>query len=271
MPIYKDIGNDRLAAIEWASKKLDNSIDRPNMNSRGISEALDDKIMGDVATIAVCRYLREMGFAAICYDQIRNDGFKNPDPGWDVVVSKNKISLNQWAHMTDEPEIFPGFALSISVKSSRLPKGDNIHSAIQGRDFKIFNLNNNQISLDLTSDIETQVYYELENTQLHNLKITHRDVVEATLDREKCRVIDEKLMIHQRYGQCILSRWNFSQEIIAKTNIRLQNNQRSSWSSFGKSMWIAPLLEGYSFQNLDILNYKLNELNARFRSFHKEF
>ncbi|PHM62953.1 hypothetical protein [Xenorhabdus ishibashii] len=263
MPIYKDIGNDRLAAIEWASKKLDNSIDRPNMNSRGISEALDDKIMGDVATIAVCKYLREVGFAAIAYDQIRNDDFKNPDPGWDVAVSKDKRLLNHWANMTDEPTIVPSFALSVSVKSSRLPKGDDIYSAIQRRDFKIFNLNNNQISLDLTADIETQVYYELEKTQLHNLQVMHRDVVEATLDRKNCKVIDEKLMIHFRYSQCILSRWNFSQDIITKTNMRLQKNQGITWSSFGKSMWIAPLLEGYSFQKIGILNDKLSKLTVR--------
>lgn len=263
MTIYKDIGNDRLAAIEWASKKLYNSIDRPNMNSRGITEALDDKIMGDVATIAVCKYLREMGFAAITYDQIRKDNFKNPDPGWDVAVCKDKDSLNHWARMTHEPTIVPRFALSISVKSSRLPKGDDIYSAIQRRDFKIFNLYNNQISLDLTADIETQVYYELERTQLNNLNITHKDVVHASIDRENCKIIDKKLMIYHRYGQCILSRWNFAQNIIAKTNMRLKNNQRISWSSFGKSMWIAPLLEGYSFQDLDAFDYELDELNIR--------
>ena len=260
MPIYKDIGNDRLAAIEWASKKLDNSIDRPNMNIRSISEALDDKIMGDVATIAVCKYLREVGFSAITYDQIRKDSFKSPDPGWDVAVSKDQRSLNQWAKETNDPTIVPKFALTISVKSSRLPKGDDIYSAIRRRDFKIFNLNNDRIYLDLSADIETQVYYELEKTQLNNLQVTHQDIVRATLDRENCKVIDEKLMIHYRYGQCILSRWNFSEEIITKTNMKLQMKRPVTWCSFGKSMWLASLDEGYSFQKLDTLEDKLTEL-----------
>lgn len=261
MPVYKNIGDDRLAAIQWACKKFDNSIDRPDMNIRDITEALDDKIMGDVATIAVCQYLRESGFGAVAYDQIRSDNFENPDPGWDVVVSNNKALLNNWARTTTEPAIIPGFALSISVKSSRLPKGDDINSAIKRRDFKIFNLNNNQISLDLTADIETQVYYELEKTQLYKLQITYREISEAILDRGKCKTIDEKLKINFRYAECILSRWNFSREIIIKTNMRVKNNERVTWNSFGKFMWIAPLLEGYSFRNLDILNNNLSKLN----------
>ncbi|SHO23771.1 Putative uncharacterized protein [Moritella viscosa] len=259
MPIYKDVGKDRLAAIEWACKKLDNSIDRPNMNARGVSEALDDKIMGDIATIAVCKYLREVGLGAVAYDQIRTDYFEKPDPGWDVVVSKNKGELNRWARSTNEPTIIPGFALSISVKSSRLPAADNIQRAINQRDFKIFNLNNNQIDLDLTADIETQVYYNLEKTQLCNLKITKEDVINATMNRENCKVVDKKLMINARYNECILSRWVFSENIVNQTNLRMQSNQRFTWSSFGKSMWIAPLSEGFSFRQLDMLNIKMNK------------
>ncbi|EAQ53538.1 hypothetical protein [Vibrio sp. MED222] len=259
MPIYKDVGKDRLAAIEWACKKLDNSIDRPNMNARGVSEALDDKVMGDIATIVVCKYLREVGLGAVAYDQIRTDGFEKPDPGWDVVVSKNRSGLNRWARGTKEPTIVPGFALSISVKSSRLPAADNIQRALNQRDFKIFNLNNNQISLDLTADIETQVYYNLEKTQLCNLKVTKEDVINATINRQNCKVIDEKLMINDRYNECILSRWAFSEDIVNKTKSRIQANQKIMWSSFGKSMWIAPLSEGFSFQQLEMLNKRMNE------------
>ncbi|PTO69911.1 MULTISPECIES: hypothetical protein [Vibrio] len=260
MPIYKNIGNDRLAAIEWACKKLDNSIDRPNMNRRGISEALDDKIMGDVATIAVCKHLRDVGLAAIAYDQIRVDNFKAPDPGWDVVVATSKENLYHWAKTTQEPTSVPSFALSISVKSSRLPRGDDINRAINTRDFKIFNLHSNQIGLDLTADIETQVYYGLNETQLDDLNIVHEDVLEAIVHRENCKIIDERLLIYSRYSNCILSRWNFSEDIVKKTNEKIKKNQRITWTSFGKSMWIAPLLEGHTFRDLTSLKYKLNNL-----------
>jgi len=49
-----------LQAIQWACKKVDYSIDRPGMNKRSLSEKLDDKIMGDIATIAVWEYLQSL-------------------------------------------------------------------------------------------------------------------------------------------------------------------------------------------------------------------
>ena len=83
MPVLKTVGQERLAAIQWACKKLRNSVDRQGMNRRGISEALDDKIMGDIATIALCHYFLDLGYGAIAYDQIRNDNFEGESPNKD--------------------------------------------------------------------------------------------------------------------------------------------------------------------------------------------
>ncbi|MFK7805436.1 MAG: hypothetical protein AB8G95_27650, partial [Anaerolineae bacterium] len=60
-----------LAAIEYAAKKLFFSVDRKNMNRRPLTESLDDKIMGEVATVAVVEYLRSVGVPAASYDQFR--------------------------------------------------------------------------------------------------------------------------------------------------------------------------------------------------------
>ena len=57
-PIAWEVGHQSiLDAIQWACKKLFYSIDRPGMNPRRITEKLDDKIMGDVAAVAVLEYL----------------------------------------------------------------------------------------------------------------------------------------------------------------------------------------------------------------------
>lgn len=254
MPVLKTVGEERLAAIQWACKKLKNSVDRQGMNRRGISEALDDKIMGDIATIALCHYFLDLGYGAIAYDQIRNDNFELPDPGWDIVISRpeNRSLLNNWGrNKTNDPRIPPYFSLSISVKSSRLPKRDNddVKESLSTRDFKIFDLNRQNIHQDLTADIETQVYYELGRTQLNGLSIFEQDVLLAKDDRDSCRIIDDKLQIGIRYGECILARWNFSSKIIENCDRRMNERKKVTWSSFGKNMWIAPLREGLSFND----------------------
>ncbi|WP_156493201.1 hypothetical protein [Oleiphilus sp. HI0125] len=245
-PIQWIVSDDSLAAaIEWASKKLNYSIDRPNMNARDISEALDDKIMGDIATIAVAEFIRSRGYQAVAYDQIRNDSFQEPDPGWDLAIGIK--GLNEWARSTSSPKLPPKEkCLTVSVRSSRLVRDEPISEAISQRDFKIFALNPKNIGTDLTADIETQVYYPLANSQLNGRSINHENVVACCSDRSNCNEILSKLDIRNRYGECTLTAWDYSNRIHHYS----QSIRTKTWSSFGKKMWIAPLRNGMSFESI---------------------
>ncbi|AHF02394.1 hypothetical protein THIAE_09655 [Thiomicrospira aerophila AL3] len=252
----------KLAAIEWAAKKLRYSIDRLNMNSRGITESLDDKIMGDLATIAVAEFFRSSGFAAIAYDQIRTDNFQTPDPGWDLLISKRGIGLGPWARKVQSlkisPDDIPEYAVTVSVKSSRLPRGYNLEKALKRCDFKVLNEHDNNIAKDLKAQIETQVYFDLNKSQLNGLRIIDEHIDEACKDtiedRSNCSIIFDQLQIEHRYIPCILTRWNYSGKILDYSNNLAKQNKKRTWNSphdgETKSMWLAPLREGKSFHEI---------------------
>src|SRR5579875_3603732 len=104
-----------LIAIQWACKKVYNSIDRLGMNRRSPTERLDDKIMGDIATIAILEYLHDLGIPALAYDYIRADQFKDPDPGWDVAIGADET---EWKQFFKSPKN-PAGLITASVRSSR--------------------------------------------------------------------------------------------------------------------------------------------------------
>ncbi|MGN7299083.1 hypothetical protein [Ferdinandcohnia sp. SAFN-114] len=232
-------------AIYWAAKKLRYSIDRPGMNKRDLSEALDDKIMGDVATIAVLSYFHHIKVPAVAYDQIRTDNFQKPDPGWDIAIGKNAIN---WGKSTQNP-LYPEGLKTISVKSSRLPQYDTLKTAIQKRDFKIFKYRED-IGSDISTDIELQVYYPYFSTQLGTLKITSDDVdrlkASQNIDYNLCAIIERKLNIQNRWGKCELVAYDDRQSMISYSN----GLRTRTWKSFGKEMWIAPLKMGKTMSTI---------------------
>lgn len=234
-------------AIYWASKKFSYSIDRPGMNRRGISESLDDKIMGDVATIAVLSYLHSLGVHGVAYDKIRIDDFKRSDPGWDIAIGSNIL---EWAKNTNDPAN-PHQFTKISIKSSRLPRTDTLCSAIANRDFKIFKFRNS-MRADMTTDLEVQVYYDYNTTQLGNLEIIQADIdaikLSPSYDENLTRVIFEKLDIKTRWGTCNLVAYNDKDSMCDYSEKIAPNN---TWDSFGKQMWIAPLRFGKSLNKLN--------------------
>jgi hypothetical protein len=155
MPLPKPITwkvhqDGMLDAIQWASRKLFYSIDRPGMNPRSMTERLDDKIMGDVATAAVLEYLAAMEIPAAAYDQVRKDRFQSPDPGWDIVIGENALA---WAESTKDPKTPVGLTTA-SVRSSRLPRRDSLGQAVRTRDFKIFAPAGKSIEDCIATDIE---------------------------------------------------------------------------------------------------------------------
>lgn len=241
--------NGVLKGIFWATKKLRFSIDRPGMNRRGLSEALDDKIMGDIATIAVLEYLDSMGVVAIAYDNIRNDNYKKPDPGWDIAIGKEALI---WGQTTTSP-IFPNGLTTASIKSSRLPRNDTLRRAIETRDFKIFNYST-KIENDIKTDIEVQVYYDYQTTQLGNQKVTQEDVDicrnTTIINNLACENIRKKLDITTRWSKCYIVGFNDKASII-QYSYKLE---KKTWSSYGKEMWFAPLREGLSIAEISRYN-----------------
>ena len=232
-----------LAAIEWACKKLNYSIDRPNMNPRGLSESLDDKIMGDMATVAVVEYLRyELKLPAVAYDQVRNDNFQSPDPGWDVAIGPTAYV---WAKNTDDPATPIGL-VTASVRSSRLPRSDTLTKAVQTRDFKIFAPPGSSIEDCITADVEMQVYYDYHRTQLGQRKILPTHVKQCIQERPFCNQIMQGLEIQERYGVCYLTAWNFKTAIVQHS----RTLSEPCWASYSKRMWLAPLRLGRGMREL---------------------
>ena len=237
-----------LAAIEYAAKKLFFSIDRKHMNRRPLTESLDDKIMGEVATVAVVEYLRSVGVPAASYDQFRLDEFKKPDPGWDILFGSGTY---QWIKSGGRVEGRPESIKTASVKSSRLPKGDSLQMAIQKRDFKIFARPGQPIERALTADIEMQVYFERDGSWLSKgMSVTAEEVNGCIESRENCAIVLEKLKIAERFGVCQLVAWQKSNQIVLESAKLKQKQWTSNHTGSAKKMWVAPLRMGQGFCEL---------------------
>lgn len=246
-------------AVFTAAKKIFYSIDRPDMYIRKLADSLDHKIMGDAAAISVAHYISSSGGNSLIYDLIREDDFKSPDPGWDVLISNQEIP------QTKIPEILQGRfgeATTISVKSSRLPSRDTIERAISIRDFKIFKRPyEHNIEDSLSTMIEAQVYYnytetlyadlELDDSIEIPLKAAISEIDRASKKSECAHAIDfimDLLNVRNRWRDCYLTAYDTFDNIVSYS-ASLPVQQRS-WESFGNQMWIAPLRRGESFQNI---------------------
>ncbi|UFH54794.1 hypothetical protein [Spirosoma sp. KNUC1025] len=217
------------------------------MNPRNISEKFDDGVMGEIASVAVIQFLMDHGRNVIAYDDIRKDQYQEPDPGWDILSSRQ--SFDDWLDHTADVKSKPDFAYSFSIKSSRIPAadGDDINLAIRRRDFKIFK-RSTSIELDITSDFEVQVYYSLQSSKFDNfLSITLEDISNKRID-----AIVEKLKLLERYSECFLSGAASRSRIIEYSNSLPES--KKYWGSYHeghqKFMWSAPLSLGVSFENI---------------------
>ncbi|APQ58045.1 hypothetical protein PPOLYM_04797 [Paenibacillus polymyxa] len=240
-------------AVFWAAKKLRYSIDRSSMHPRNLPEKLDHKIMGDIATISVMEYLNYIGTNATVYDLIRRDDFKRPDPGWDIVVG---LDARRWGSETNDPRNPIGLT-TISVRSSRLPSNDTLETAILSRDFKIFK-QSTTIAQDLKTDLELQVYYPLESTQIGDLDIgaAEVDMIKSAskFDREPCENIIEKLNVSNRWGECYLVGYDERDSMIAFNNQLKKKSWESKHKGHTKEMWVAPLENGKSMPSIKKFN-----------------
>ncbi|MCD9186306.1 MAG: hypothetical protein LUM44_07720 [Pyrinomonadaceae bacterium] len=237
--------------IIWACNRVNYTIDRDNMNDRQISEKVDDLIMGDIGGIVVLHYLQNAGIAAMAYDQVRNDGFKNADPGWDIVIGEK---LTDWFSAQEDKRKIPNRSLTLSIKTSRIPETfvtknkpeeEKVQSCIMNFDFKIFR-KHKDIEDDITTDYEVQIYYPLSSSYTSDLIVDQKEV--ETLNADS---IMEKLKIFERYGYCYLASIGSRSNLIGFNKGQPENKR--TWDSFhagsSKPMWRAPLWLGTSIES----------------------
>lgn len=242
VPISIEVDDNKiLHAIRWACCILHFSIDRPGLNTRELTEKLDDKIMGDVATAAVLQYLSALGVPAVAYDQVRTDDYKLPDPGWDIVIG---VTRDQYPDLAAGQLSLPSY--TASVRSSRTVGTKSVEQCIQAYDFKIFALPGKSLSQCITAGLEIQVYYDIAVTELGSLRVTQGQIDRCIQRIAQCREIADALQVRQRYGRCYLTAWNTKEAIVSDV-VQLTSQ---TWSNRGKLMWRAPLVTARSMPEL---------------------
>lgn len=114
------------------------------MYSRTPVELIDNIFMGDFAKNCLLDHLRKyVSKTIIDYDEIRNDNFELPDPGWDFMIGDKQIK--------------------VEVKSSIPPNGENFQSIINKRDIKVTASHDKGKTMinpeNLESMLHAQVYF----------------------------------------------------------------------------------------------------------------
>lgn len=254
--ITKQVPPERiLIATQWACRKLHHAIDRPNMNERPYYQRLDDKIMGDIATIEVAAHLRELGIKCVAYDQIRINRFEENDPGWDLAIGPD---ANDWGRKAmnegdradrADPRYPPDTLVTASVKSSRVPERGYLGNMIRKYDFKIFARPNQTIEQAVTSAIEIQVYYDYHAVPRPTEEQLEDAVARCANNRADCQAVVDVFGVVHRFGRCYLTAWNTRDDIITYSH-SLPEGQRT-WISYHEGaeapMWRAPLKRGRGF------------------------
>ena len=241
-------------AVRWACRRLQYTIDRPNMNPRSLAERLDDIVMGEIGSAAVAQFLVDRGNRVIAYDEVRKDGSRQPDPGWDLVVGP---ALDGWPYVGDDVRMPPESAHTISVRTSRIPKADedSIDLAIERRDFKVFK-KSEMIEDDLSSDYETQIFYRLSESKMKGIgNITEvpyivRAAIEGSryVGDEEFKAINRWLHLRERYGKCFLVGFISKEALTDYSRLLIESQEPTCWNSWhggeSKEMWRAPLSLG---------------------------
>ncbi len=120
--------DDRMKARakETSSKKLQYTIDRHDLEGRNQTQRLHSIYLGDIATLAVAKWLKSNGKSSIAYDDIRTDGFKEPDKGWDLQVTKIDDSVGYCNVKSSGPDNRANTILSILTTRNLATKPSTI-------------------------------------------------------------------------------------------------------------------------------------------------
>ena len=80
-------------AMEYAKRKLENTINRRDLEDRTKESKLNHLYIGNLAVLLINEWLTRNGKWCEVYDRIRTDDFVNPDLGWDLHVLNKQDSI----------------------------------------------------------------------------------------------------------------------------------------------------------------------------------
>jgi hypothetical protein len=206
---------------------------RTLMYGRTPVELLDNIFMGDIAKNSLLEYLRANCICPIVdYDEIRTDGFIDPDPGWDFKVGNSSIK--------------------VEVKSSTPPNNETKQDIINKRDIKITASHDNGANMimanTLESDIHVQVYFYArpykngyENfQQLQNVLTSDPNSIHRIINSAK-------------YNEPLFFGWNTKTNIIRYANTLKPPTWSFSWTT--RVYWRCPISEAMTLNQLvDFIN-----------------
>lgn len=133
-------------AMEYAQKKLDNTINRPDLEDRTCKARLHHLYLGNLAVSSIVDWLERNEKWLEVYDRIRTDNFVNPDLGWDLCVRDRQDKI-----------------LEVDVKSSGPSRNTpNLNAVLNRRNLatKPSQIQDNKIVCrGEERDINIQVYY----------------------------------------------------------------------------------------------------------------
>lgn len=240
-------------AVQWASRRVQTSVDRKNMPYRSLLQKLDDKIMGDAATQAFMGYLTATERFAVCYEQIRNDHSKNIDPGWDVLSGATEeqfTSLSSNCVPVLSPEL-----VTFSIKSSRVPRGYTLVECMERLDFKILKYGTD-IAVDLKADFEVQIYFNNETQPPKDISSVDLDrlIVLARHDLKASKELAQ-LMQASRFAKAYLCRYISRSALTHRWQLCSEEGlppvQKMRIGSATKEIWTARLAWGKPFKGVN--------------------
>lgn len=205
-----------------------NHTHRSLMYGRTPVELLDNLFMGDLAKNALLDYLRtNCKTPIIDYDEVRQDGFTQHDPGWDFKVGHQSLKLE--------------------VKSSIPPNGESIEELVNKRDIKITASHDKGATwippTSLESELHAQVYFYAKPYKEGFVSFDALQLALETNPEYLHEIINSK-----KYSKPLFLGWNAKQRIIQYHDSLLPN----TWT-FGKTSriyWRCPIKESGTLPQL---------------------
>ena len=202
------------------------------MYGRTPVELLDNIFMGDIAKNSLLEYLKFQCINPIIdYDELRNDNFMSPDPGWDFKVGDNRIK--------------------VEVKSSTATNNEK-DKILLIRDIKITASHNNGLDMiapeKLESDIHLQVYFL---ARPYKNGYDSFEALQNTLNTDPNSL--HRIINSAKYNEPLFFGWNTKANIIRYSNTLIPTTWTFSWTT--RVYWRCPINEAMTLKQLvDFIN-----------------
>jgi len=219
---------------EIVEKTIDNAIKKLHytmsnlMYNRPPVEIYDNIVMGDIAKNSILYYLRSKCIREIIdYDEIRDDAFTKPDPGWDFMFGTTNIK--------------------VEVKSSIPPNGESVESIINLRDIKITASNDNGKTFipveSLISDVHIQVYFYAKT-----YKLGYNSLKELYDSIHNDRVRAKSIINIDKYAKPMFFGWDTKNNIIGYSKVLQPKTWTFSWTD--RIYWRCPIMKAKGVEEL---------------------